>query len=111
VTSEHQSAASTITRAPRRAPGHGQNDALQQGNVSRDVPASPSTVNDRRRAARAARRGTEPMGATGMNNLRTLRTRVDNQERLARGHELIRTGPDARTGIYGSKVEASSPRP
>ena len=29
------------------------------------------------------------MGATRMNNLGTIRTRLDNRERQARGHELI----------------------
>ena len=34
-------------------------------------------------------RGLYGMGATGMNNLGTIRTRLDNRERQARGHELI----------------------
>ena len=29
------------------------------------------------------------LGATRMNNLRMIRTRLDNRERRARGHELI----------------------
>jgi hypothetical protein len=37
-----------------------------------------------------------------MNNLLMVRTRLDNRERRTRGHELIRTGPDGRTGDYGS---------
>jgi hypothetical protein len=42
------------------------------------------------------------LGATRMNNLRTPRTRMDNRERRAAGHELIRTDLNAATGIYGS---------
>ena len=38
-----------------------------------------------------------------MNNLAMLRTRADNRQRQARGHELLLTGPDAGTGIYGSE--------
>ena len=38
-----------------------------------------------------------------MNNLRSPRTSVDNREERARGHELICTSRDTRTGIYGSE--------
>jgi hypothetical protein len=38
-----------------------------------------------------------------MNNLRMIRTRLDNRERRVRGHGLIGTGPGARTGIFGSE--------
>jgi hypothetical protein len=38
----------------------------------------------------AARHGLgATLGATRMNNLRMIRTRLDNRERPARGHELI----------------------
>jgi len=36
-----------------------------------------------------------------MNNLAMLRTRSDNRQRQARGHELLRTQPDTHTEIYG----------
>ena len=38
-----------------------------------------------------------------MNDLVVLRTDVNNRQRQTRGSGLIRTGLDARTGIYGSK--------
>jgi hypothetical protein len=38
-----------------------------------------------------------------MNNLRTLRTRLDNRRRRAAGRGLFRTASDAGTGIYGSE--------
>ena len=37
-----------------------------------------------------------------MNNLRELRTRLDDWRRRGPGRELIRTATDAGTGIYGS---------
>ena len=45
-----------------------------------------------------------------MNYLSVLRTHMNNGQGRGRGHELIWTGSDARTGIYGSqKVGGSSP--
>ena len=44
-----------------------------------------------------------------MNNLGMPRTQVDIREAQARGHELIRTGPDASTGIYGSGGRSRRP--
>jgi len=38
-----------------------------------------------------------------MNDLVVLRTDVNNRQRQTRGSGLIRTGLDARTGIYGSE--------
>jgi hypothetical protein len=46
-----------------------------------------------------------------MNNLRMIRTRLDNRERRTRGHELIGTVPDARTGIYGSAFGTAGAAP
>src|SRR6516162_2854533 len=48
------------------------------------------------------------LGATRENNLVRVRTRMDNQERRARGHEPIRTGPDANAGIYGSALDTAA---
>jgi hypothetical protein len=56
----------------------------------------------RTRASRCHQPGAT-LGATGMNNLPVLRTRLDNRKRRAGGRELSRTGPDAGTGIYGSE--------
>jgi hypothetical protein len=42
------------------------------------------------------------LGATQTNDLAILRTHADGGHGLTRGHELIRTGADTRTGIYGS---------
>jgi hypothetical protein len=42
-----------------------------------------------------------------MNNLLALRTRLDNGERRGRGHGLIWTCLDARTGIYGTEGRPS----
>src|SRR5271169_3138134 len=56
------------------------------------------------RASAQTRRLGATLGATRMNDLAILRTCTDNRHRVARGHELIWTGSDARPGIYGSDV-------
>jgi hypothetical protein len=51
------------------------------------------------------------LGATRMNYLSVLRTHMNNGQGRARGHELIWTGSDARTGIYGSALGTAGAAP
>jgi hypothetical protein len=41
------------------------------------------------------------LAATQTNDLAILRTHADSGHGLTQGHELVRTGADARAGIYG----------
>ena len=74
-----------------RVPGTGQGAAR--------LPETAREMVMRTRASRCRQ-----LGATGMNNLPALWTRLNNRKRRARGRGLFWTGPDAATGIYGSDV-------
>jgi hypothetical protein len=58
-----------------------------QGHGTGDMRPS-SDLENHKSCARGVRLGAT-LGATRMNNLRMIRTRLDNRERRARGHEPI----------------------
>ena len=57
--------------------------------VAAAVDREPRTVLNTISCARGASRLGAMLGATRMNNLRMIRTRLDNRERRARGHGLF----------------------